>query len=79
MKQGAIVAIASFADTEDDCVASGAGLVRMYLDHAFGVESKSLIPGLHLCPDTHTSIHSYFNLRFSPCSALILFDDQMAL
>ena len=45
MKQHGIVAIASFADTEADSVASGAGLVRLYLDVALGDKSKELIPG----------------------------------
>jgi hypothetical protein len=46
MKEHGLVAIASFADTEADSVASGAGLVRLYLDVALGDQSKELIPGL---------------------------------
>ena len=45
MKQQAVVAIATFADTEEDSLASGASLVRRYLDVAFGDKSKELIPG----------------------------------
>ena len=47
--QHAIVAVATFADTEEGSFLSGKTLVRAYLDVAFGAKSKDLIPGLCVC------------------------------
>ena len=49
MKQHAIVAIATFADTEEDSIVSGLGLVRAYLNVALGEKSAELIPGAFIC------------------------------
>ena len=46
MKQHAIVAIATFADTEEDSIISGITLVRAYLNVALGDNSAELIPGM---------------------------------
>ena len=46
MKQNAIVAVASFADTEEDCIASGISLIRKYLEVAFGENSQDFIAGM---------------------------------
>ena len=47
MKQaGALVAVATYCEAEEDSLASGAALVRRYLDVAFGDKSKEYIPGV---------------------------------
>lgn len=46
MKKHAIVAIATFADDEEEALVSGRDLVRRYLNVAFGeAKSNELIPG----------------------------------
>eukprot|EP00042_Codosiga_hollandica_P012613 m.28429 g.28429 ORF g.28429 m.28429 type:complete len:133 (-) comp40163_c0_seq2:496-894(-) len=61
-KQHATIAIATFADQEEDALLSGKDLVRKYLNLAFGERrSQELIPGLLSLRDsaaTGAAIHS---------------------